>query len=395
MALKIRLSRAGAKKRPFYRVVVADSRRPRDGRFLERLGTFDPMLPKDHPERVRLNVERVRHWLDVGALPSDRVARFLGAAEIIPMPAQRNNPQKAQPKAKALERQAARAEKAAAAASAQAEAPAEAAPEEAAPEEAAPEGCSRGSCPRREEAAPEEAAPEEAAPEEAAPEEAAPEEAAPEEAAPERSPPPTRPAQAMARPKRKPPTEASPGAHGGAAAPIEPAPAGESRAKTVCLGRIVGAHGVRGIVRVQSYAANPNDLTAYGALSDASGARRFAVSVTGHVKGLLLACIEGVDDRNAAEALRGTDLHIARAALPPTEGEEFYHVDLLGLRAENADGDALGRVSAIHDHGAGPIVEIQPPDGPSTLVPFTREHVPAIDIEAGRMVVVVAAEDGS
>ena len=202
-------------------------------------------------------------------------------------------------------------------------------------------------------------------------------------------------AQAMARPKRKPPTEASPGAHGGAAAPIEPAPAGESRAKTVCLGRIVGAHGVRGIVRVQSYAANPDDLTAYGALSDASGARRFAVSVTGHVKGLLLACIEGVDDRNAAEALRGTDLHIARAALPPTEGEEFYHVDLLGLRAENAEGDALGRVSAIHDHGAGPIVEIQPPDGPSTLVPFTREHVPAIDIEAGRMVVVVAAEDGS
>ena len=142
MALKIRLSRAGAKKRPFYRVVVADSRRPRDGRFLERLGTFDPMLPKDHPERVRLNVERVRHWLDVGALPSDRVARFLGAAEIIPMPAQRNNPQKAQPKAKALERQAARAEKAAAAANAQAEAP-----------EAAPErlrgSCPRGSCPRR------------------------------------------------------------------------------------------------------------------------------------------------------------------------------------------------------------------------------------------------------
>ena len=197
----------------------------------------------------------------------------------------------------------------------------------------------------------------------------------------------------MARPKRKPPTEAAPGAHGGAAAPIEPAPAGESRAKTVCLGRIVGAHGVRGIVRVQSYTANPDDLTAYGALSDASGARRFAVSVTGHVKGMLLARIEGVNDRNAAEALRGTDLHIARAELPPTEGEQFYHVDLLGLRAENADGDALGRVSAIHDHGAGPIVEIQPPDGPSTLVPFTQEHVPAIDIEAGRMVVVAAEDD--
>ena len=160
MALKIRLSRAGAKKRPFFRVVVADSRSPRDGRFLERLGTYDPMLPKDHPERVRLNVERVRHWLDVGALPSDRVARFLGAAEIIPMPAQRNNPQKGQPREKALERKAARAEKAAAS-SAEAEAAADTAGD-AAPEEAASE-----------EAVPEEAAPEEAAPEAAAPEEPA------------------------------------------------------------------------------------------------------------------------------------------------------------------------------------------------------------------------------
>ena len=140
MSLKIRLSRAGAKKRPFYRVVVADTRRPRDGRFLERLGTYDPMLPKDHPERVLLNEERIRHWLGVGALPSDRVARFLGAAEIIPMPAQRNNPQKSQPKAKALERKAARAEKAAAAAEAKAEAPAEAPSAEEAPaEEAASE----------------------------------------------------------------------------------------------------------------------------------------------------------------------------------------------------------------------------------------------------------------
>ena len=139
MSLKIRLSRAGAKKRPFYRVVVTDTRNPRDGRFLERLGTYDPMLPKDHPERVRLNEERIRHWLGVGALPSDRVARFLGAAEIIPMPAQRNNPQKSQPKAKAVERQAARAEKAAAAAEAAANAPAEApAAEETAAEEAAP-----------------------------------------------------------------------------------------------------------------------------------------------------------------------------------------------------------------------------------------------------------------
>ena len=170
MSLKIRLSRAGAKKRPFYRVVVADTRSPRDGRFLERLGTYDPMLPKDHPERVRLNVERIRHWLDVGALPSDRVARFLGAAEIIPMPTQRNNPQKGQPRAKALERQTARAEKAAAAASAPAAE--EAAPEEVATEEAAPE-----------EAAPEESAPGEAAPEETAADEAGADDGEAEEAA--------------------------------------------------------------------------------------------------------------------------------------------------------------------------------------------------------------------
>ena len=196
----------------------------------------------------------------------------------------------------------------------------------------------------------------------------------------------------MARAKRKPRTQAAYSAPDGSTAPAEPAAA--ARATTVCLGRIVGAHGVRGIVRVQSHTANPDDLTAYGALSDAAGSRRFALSVTGRVKGLLLARIEGVEDRNAAEALRGTELHIARAALPPTEGEEYYHVDLVGLRAENAEGDALGRVSAVHDHGAGPIVEIQPPDGPSTLVPFTREHVPTVDIEAGR-IVVAEPGDGS
>ena len=196
----------------------------------------------------------------------------------------------------------------------------------------------------------------------------------------------------MVRAKRKPPTQAAYSAPDGSAAPAEPAAA--ERAQTVCLGRIVGAHGVRGIVRVRSHTADPDDLTAYGPLSDAAGTRRFALSVTGHVKGLLLARIEGVEDRNAAEALRGTDLHIARATLPPTEGEEYYHVDLLCLRAESTDGDALGRVSAIHDHGAGPFVEIQPPDGPSALIPFTREHVPTVDIEGGRLVVAVL-EDGS
>ncbi len=104
MPLRIRLARAGAKKRPFYRIVIADSRSPRDGRFIEKIGTYNPRLAKDHPDRVRLDEERARHWLSVGAQPSDRVARFLGHAEIIPMPAVPQQTKKNQPKAKAQER---------------------------------------------------------------------------------------------------------------------------------------------------------------------------------------------------------------------------------------------------------------------------------------------------
>ena len=104
MSLKIRLARGGAKKRPFYRIVVADSRMPRDGRFIERVGTYNPMLPKEHPERVNLKTERIQHWLSVGARPSDRVAKFLGGAEILPMPVPREQTKKNLPKAKAQER---------------------------------------------------------------------------------------------------------------------------------------------------------------------------------------------------------------------------------------------------------------------------------------------------
>jgi small subunit ribosomal protein S16 len=127
VSTKIRLSRAGAKKRPYYRVVVADVRSPRDGKFLERVGSYNPLLPKTDPNRVKINADRVRYWLDHGALPTERVARFLGEAEIIPMPAQRNSPQKSKPKAKAQERlrAAEEAEKATAEAPVEAAAPAE------------------------------------------------------------------------------------------------------------------------------------------------------------------------------------------------------------------------------------------------------------------------------
>src|SRR5690348_13016108 len=117
MAVAIRLSRGGSKKRPYYRIVVADSRNARDGRFIEKVGTYNPLLAKDSPERVKLDAERISHWLNVGAQPSDRVLRFLDAAGIRERPA-RNNPNKAQPGEKAKERAEARETKAAEAAEA-------------------------------------------------------------------------------------------------------------------------------------------------------------------------------------------------------------------------------------------------------------------------------------
>jgi small subunit ribosomal protein S16 len=105
--IKIRMSRGGAKKRPIYKIVIADSRKPRDGRFIEKVGFFNPLLPKDKKERLSLDIERIKYWLEKGARPSDRIARFLGEANVIPKPAQRNNPIKAKPKKKAQERLAA------------------------------------------------------------------------------------------------------------------------------------------------------------------------------------------------------------------------------------------------------------------------------------------------
>jgi small subunit ribosomal protein S16 len=120
MSLSIRLARGGAKKRPYYRIVVADSRAPRDGRFIEKIGTYNPLLPKDAAERITLDADRAKHWLGVGAQPTDRVARFLDAAGLRARAA-RNNPEKAQPGQKAKERAEERAAKAAAIAEAAAE----------------------------------------------------------------------------------------------------------------------------------------------------------------------------------------------------------------------------------------------------------------------------------
>jgi len=169
MAMKIRLARAGSKKRPFYRVVAADSRMPRDGRFIEKLGTYNPLLAKDSEERVKMDMDRVQYWLSQGAQPTDRVARMLEAAGVLPAK-ERNNPNKAKPGKKAVERSEEKAAKLAAPAE---EAVVEEAPAEAAVVEEAP----------AEEAVVEEAPAEAAVVEEAPAEEAVVEEAPAEEAA--------------------------------------------------------------------------------------------------------------------------------------------------------------------------------------------------------------------
>ncbi len=175
MAIALRLSRGGSKKRPYYRIVAADQRAPRDGKYLEQIGTYNPLLAKDDEKRVSLNEDRARYWLGVGGQPSDRVARFLDAAGVLER-APRNNPNKAKPGEKAVERAEEKAEKAAAAdeAAKAAVEEAKAAPaeepvvEEAPAEEAAPEAPTEEAAP---EAPAEEAAAEEAPAEEAASEE--------------------------------------------------------------------------------------------------------------------------------------------------------------------------------------------------------------------------------
>jgi 16S rRNA processing protein RimM len=156
--------------------------------------------------------------------------------------------------------------------------------------------------------------------------------------------------------------------------------------KRVCVGIIAGAHGVRGAVRVKSFTADPEAVARYGPLEDESGGRHFSLRLAGNAKGVVIARLAGIADRDSAESLRGTRLYLPRAALPPTADEEYYHADLIGLAVALADGTALGHVSAVHDFGAGDTLEIERPKGPPAMVPFTRAIVPVVDLAAGRLV---------
>lgn len=156
----------------------------------------------------------------------------------------------------------------------------------------------------------------------------------------------------------------------------------------VCVAEIGAPHGVRGDVRVRCFTEEPEAIADYGPLYDEAGRQRFALKVVRSHKVGVIARIEGVHSRDDAERLRGTRLYIARDALPELDEETFYHADLIGLRADGVDGEELGTVTAVHDFGAGDILEITPNDGgKSILVPFSKESVPEIDITGGRVVV--------
>lgn len=155
----------------------------------------------------------------------------------------------------------------------------------------------------------------------------------------------------------------------------------------ICVGAIAGAHGVKGLVKIKSFTEEPDGVAAYGPLSDEAGERKFTLALTGRAKGLIIARIDGVEDRNAAEALRGTRLYVERAALPPTADEAYYHTDLIGLQAVGMDGAPVGEVKALYNYGAGDVIEIQRRDKDLLLLPFTKAAVPEVDLEGGRLVV--------
>jgi 16S rRNA processing protein RimM len=156
---------------------------------------------------------------------------------------------------------------------------------------------------------------------------------------------------------------------------------------------VIGASGLKGAVKVKIFTASPEALTRYGALKDRHG-KEFSITAFRPGKaGEAVISFSGVTTREAAEALKGAELFIARDALPKPGEEEFYHTDLIGLEAQDSEGRVLGKIAGIHNYGAGDIVEITRADGNSVLLAFTRETVPVIDIPGGRVVVAVPEDD--
>jgi 16S rRNA processing protein RimM len=163
-------------------------------------------------------------------------------------------------------------------------------------------------------------------------------------------------------------------------------------AAKICIARIGAAHGVRGAVKLWTFTEDPLAVMQYGALATKDGARSFEVANAREAKGHLVATLKGIATREDAERLNGIELYVAREKLPATDDDEYYHADLIGLTAVNAANEPLGRVIAIHNFGAGDIIEIAPPHGATMLLPFTNAVVPSVDLTAGRVVIELPAE---
>ncbi len=166
-----------------------------------------------------------------------------------------------------------------------------------------------------------------------------------------------------------------------------PAGGGVDSKELICVGRIKGAHGVRGQLRITPFTERPENVAAYGPVSDADGKRHYELKIERMTKTHVIARIDGIDDRDAAEALRGLRLFVPRAALPPADDDEFYCEDLVGLSAETVDGRALGQVLSVQDFGAGTVLEIGEARARTVFAPFNRDVVPLVDLAAGRVVI--------
>ena len=149
---------------------------------------------------------------------------------------------------------------------------------------------------------------------------------------------------------------------------------------------------MRGAVKLWTFTEDPFAVTRYGPLATKDGARAFEVAHAREGKGHLVATLKGVTSRNEAERLNGLELYVAREKLPATDEDEYYHADLIGLAAVTTADEPLGKVIAIHNFGAGDIIEIAPPRGPTMLLPFTNAVVPTVDIAGGRVVIELPAE---
>ncbi|MBR0871853.1 ribosome maturation factor RimM [Bradyrhizobium tropiciagri] len=163
-------------------------------------------------------------------------------------------------------------------------------------------------------------------------------------------------------------------------------------AAPVCVARIGAAHGVRGAVRLWTFTEDPLAVKDYGPLTTKDGTRQFEVTHVREAKDHLVATLKGVATRDDAERLNGLELYVPRDRLPDTDDGEYYHTDLIGLAAVTTAEQPLGRVIAIHNFGAGDIIEIAPPQGATMLLPFTNAVVPTVDLAGGRVVIELPQE---